>query len=88
MANLTVTGTVTDSAGLSTPFTGNITTLSGPVINGVVITPQSAPAGTLRTITINATDPNTPPLALTYTCLVAGTPATATSQPNVFTYMA
>jgi hypothetical protein len=42
----------------------------------------------LRTITINATDPNVPPLTLTYTCSVAGTAATATGQPNVFTFVA
>jgi hypothetical protein len=86
MANLTVTGTVTDAAGLSTPFTGNITTLSGPVISSVVIAPQSAPSGTLRTITINATDPQNS--AMTYTCLVAGVAATSTAQPNVFTFTA
>jgi len=88
MATFNVTGTVTDADGLSTPFTGSFTTASPPVVNSVTISPQSAPAGTLRTITISATDPNTPGGPLTYTCSVNGTPATATAQANVFTFTA
>lgn len=86
MAVLQVTGTVTDNAGLQTPFTGTITTQSAPVVQSVVVSPQSAPAGTTRTITINATDPDGG--ALTYTCFVEGQAATPTGQPNVFTFVA
>jgi hypothetical protein len=78
MATFNVTGTAVNAAG-SVPFTGTITTVDLPVIQSVVIVPQSAPPGTLRTITITATG------ATSYTCLVAGVPATATAQPNVFT---
>lgn len=86
MATLQVTGTVTDAGGLRTPFTGTIVTQSAPVITSVVVSPQSAPTGTLRTITINATDVDGGPL--TYTCFVEGVAATATAQPNVFTFVA
>lgn len=87
MATLQVTGTVTDNAGLVTPFTGTIITQNtAPVVDSVVVSPQSAPAGTLRTITINAHDAEGGPL--TYTCFVEGVAATATAQPNVFTFTA
>lgn len=85
MSTVTITGTVVDSAGASAPFSGTITIAAAPVISSVSVVPVSAPSGTLRTITINATDPNVPPLSLTYTCLVGGVAATATSSPNVFT---
>lgn len=85
MSTVTFTGTVTDTAGASAPFTGTITVANAPVISSVSVIPLSAPSGTLRTITINATDPNTPALPLKYTCLVNGVAATATSVPNVFT---
>lgn len=91
MATLTVTGTVTDTAGLSTPFNGTITTnpvLLPPIIDSVTVAPDPASVGTLRTITILAHDPNSPALGLVYTCLVNGVPATPTAQPNVFTVVA
>jgi hypothetical protein len=83
-----VTGTATNTTtGQSSPFSGSFTDSAPPVINSVTITPQAAAPGTLRTITISATDPNTPASPLSYTCLVNGTAATATSQPNVFTFV-
>lgn len=85
MATVNITGTVVDSAGASVPFSGIITIAAAPVVSSVSVVPLTAPAGTLRTITINAIDPNVPPLPLTYTCLVGGVAATATSTPNVFT---
>lgn len=85
MSTVTITGTVRDSAGATSPFSATATISQSPIISSVSVVPLSAPQGTLRTITINATDPNTPPLPLTYTCLVAGVAATATSVPNVFT---
>lgn len=85
MAVLHITGTVTDSAGLSTPFTGTINTLEYPVVNSVVVTPDPVVAGQEVTITINATDPNGG--ELTYTCLVDGVAATPVAgQPNQFTF--
>jgi hypothetical protein len=86
MATLNVTGTVTDGSGLSSPFTGTITVHTAPVIDSVVVTPQAAPVGTLRTITINAHDAEGG--TLTYTCFVEGQAATPTAQPNVFTFTA
>jgi hypothetical protein len=86
MATLNITGTVTNASGVATPFTGTITTVEAPVVSSVVVNPASAPAGTMRTITINASDPQGQ--ALTYTCKVNGTNATATAQPNVFTFVA
>lgn len=85
MSTVTLTGTVTDSAGATAPFSGTIIIANAPIISSIVVVPLSAPANTLRTITINATDPNTPALPLTYTCVVNGKPATATAAPNVFT---
>ena len=64
MTTLNITGNATNQAGLVTPFSGTITIvdLVPPVIDGVTVNPQSAPAGTLRTITINAHDPQGQPL--------------------------
>lgn len=86
MATLQVTGTVRDSDGLVTPFTGTIITQSAPVVDSVSVSPQSAPVGTTRTITINAHDAEGG--VLTYTCFVEGAAATPTGQPNVFTFVA
>lgn len=87
MATLQVTATVTDNAGLQTVFSGMLIDVqNAPVINSVVVTPAAAPAGTLRTITINASDAEGGPL--TYTCFVEGQAATPTGQPNVFTFVA
>lgn len=88
MTTLNITGNATNEAGLVTPFTGtiNIVDNAPPVIDSVVVNPQSAPAGTVRTITINAHDPQSQPL--TYTCKVGGVDAKTTAQPNVFTYVA
>lgn len=87
MTTYNITGTVTNKSGLFGNITGTLTTTTAtalaPVINSVVVTPSSAPTGTLRTITINATDPQGQ--ALTYTCLVNNTAAVSTiSNPNVF----
>ena len=86
MSTLNITGTAVNAAGIATSFTGTITTLEAPVIDGVAVSPQSAPIGTLRTITISAHDPQGQ--ALTYTCQVSGVNATPTGQPNVFTFVA
>jgi len=86
MSTLNVTGVVTNESGASSPFSGAITVIDPPVVNSVVVNPQSAPAGTLRTITVNATDPQEQ--ALTYACKVNGVDATPTAQPNVFTFVA
>lgn len=86
MTTYQITGTATNAAGLSMPFSGTINTSPAvlpPVVNSVSVVPQTAPAGTLRTITINASDPQGQPL--TYTCLVSGSPATPTAQANIFT---
>jgi len=82
MATYNVTGTVSNGA-VAVPFTGTITAVAPPVVNSVVVVPDPAAAGTLRTITINASDPQS--LPLTYTLQVAGATATVTAQPNVFT---
>lgn len=86
MATLNITGTATNASGVATPFTGTITVVEAPVISGITVNPQSAPAGTLRTITVIASDPQGQ--ALTYTCMVNGVNANSTSQPNVFTVVA
>ena len=84
MSNKTISGVVADSQGATTPFSGTINITDSPVINSVVVSPDPAPVGTMRTITITATDPQG--LALTYTCLVDGIAATpVTGQPNKFT---
>ena len=75
-----ITGNATNADG-STPFTGTIVVTAPPTNVSATITPANPqPAGTLRTITINATG------AVSYTCLVNGVAATATGQPNVFTF--
>ncbi len=86
MSNLAINGTVTNASGISASFSGNITIVDPPVVVSVTVVPQSAPAGTLRTITIAATDPQGQ--ALVYSCKVNGVDATATAQPNVFTIVA
>jgi hypothetical protein len=82
-----ISGTVTNAGGASQPFTGTIEIVEAPVISGVTVVPQSAPSGTLRTITVVAHDPQD--LALTYECTVNGAPAAAVAgQPGVFTVTA
>jgi hypothetical protein len=87
MSSLAVTGTVVNESGLSVPFTGIINTIDAPVVNSVSVSPDPAVAGTLRTITIAATDPQGQ--ALLYTCKVNGVDATPVEgQPGVFTFTA
>lgn len=82
----TITGTITDSSGLSTPFTAKATiAASPPVIVSASVTPQSAPAGTTRTLTIVATDPQGG--AITYNPVAAGITFTPTTTPGVFTFV-
>jgi len=57
MATFTGTGTAVNEAGISTPFSFTINTAEPVVINSVTVTPQMAAPGTLRTITVVATDP-------------------------------
>lgn len=80
---VTITGFVTDSGGASSPFNAVATVVDAPVISAVDVNPASAPAGTTRTITITASDPQGQTLA--YTCLVNGVAATPTATPGVFT---
>ena len=79
----TIAGTVTNAGGASAPFAGTIEIVEVPVIDGILVVPSMAPAGTLRTITVLAHDPGG--LTLTYACNVNGVPATPTGQPGVFT---
>ncbi len=89
-----ITARVTALETATTSLTTRVTALEAgsggtplaPIIDSVTVIPQSAPTGTLRTITITAHDPNN--LALTYTCLVGTQSATATSSSSVFTFMA
>ena len=78
MQNITLTGTATNELGAVSPYTGTIQIVEPPVIIGVTVVPQVAPAGTLRTITIVANDPQG--LTLSYTCMVGGEPAAPTMQ--------
>lgn len=87
MSTLQITGTVTDADGNQSSFTGQIVVQNAPVVQSVVVTPLSAPAGTLRQIKINATDADGGPL--TYTCFVDGQPATQdAADPSLFTFTA
>lgn len=82
----TITGTVTNAGGASAPFSGTIDVVEVPVIDGVSVVPQSAPAGTLRTITVSAHDPGGLPLS--YACFVNGFLATPVAgQPGMFTFI-
>jgi len=63
MAN-PITITVTDANGLSATFTAFADVQVAPVISSVTVVPQSAPAGTPRTVTVNATGA----APLSYTC--------------------
>ena len=74
-----VTASNVDGVPVGSAYTVNVIAALA-VITSVTVVPLSAPAGTLRTVTINATG------AVSYTCNKPdGTPATATAQPNVFT---
>jgi hypothetical protein len=87
MSSLAVTGTTTNEAGLVAQFTGIINVIDPPVVNSVSVSPDPAVAGTLRTITIVATDPQGQ--NLTYTCKVNGVDATPVAgSPGVFTFTA
>jgi len=87
MSSLAITGTATNESGLSVPFTGIINTIDAPVVASVSVSPDPAIAGTLRTITVAATDPQGQ--ALTYTCKVNGVDAVPVAgQPGKFTYTA
>ena len=75
---------VTNSKGASASAPGHINIVDPPVISSVTVTPDPAPAGTLRTIVINATDPAG--LALSYSLTVDGVAVNPVSgQPNQFT---
>lgn len=87
MSSLAVTGTATNESGLSSPFTAIINVIDAPLISGVTISPDPAVAGTLRMITVAATDPQGQ--NMTYTCKVNGVDATPVAgQPGKFTYTA
>jgi predicted secreted protein len=64
MATFPITITVTDANGLTQSFTAFADTQAPPVISNVTVVPQSAPAGTSRTVTVTATGAG----PLSYTC--------------------
>lgn len=85
MAVKHITGTIRNTDGATVSFTGTITIAEDPVVALVTVDPDPAPPGTLRTITIKASDPNN--LPLTYTCFVDGIPAVPVSgPPGVFVH--
>jgi hypothetical protein len=57
-STLTITGTVTDAAGVAVPFTATAVLDSFTV--AATVTPQNAPAGTTRTLTVTATGGTAP----------------------------
>lgn len=76
---------VTDADGQESTWSGTLVKEDAPppplVVTGTVV-PQSAPAGTERTITITASG-GVPPFS--YTCTADGVPLTAVpGSPNVF----
>jgi hypothetical protein len=77
MAVFQVTGTATNVDG-TTNFTGTINTTAPPVVTSVTVVPQSAPAGTPRTITVVAT--GTAPITYNLT-----SPVVQTNTTGVFT---
>lgn len=88
MSTLTVTGEVKNESNLVATFTATINVIDAPkppVVKSVTVAPDPAPAGTLRTITIVASDPQGQ--ALTYTCKVGTQNATPVAgKPGVFTF--
>lgn len=64
MAISPITIKVTDANGLSETFTAFADVQAPPVINSVTVVPQSAPAGTARTVTVSASGA----APLSYTC--------------------
>lgn len=84
MGTFTFNATVTNTSGVATVYSGSGTIVDAPpVIDSVVVSPQSATAGTLRTFTITAHDPAG--LALTYSLSAPGYTVTPGAQANVFT---
>jgi len=77
------TGTATNQSGQSATVNFSITVNDAPIIDSVVVNPQSANPGVQRTITITAHDPQGG--ALTYAVSIPGLVVQATGQPNVFT---
>lgn len=82
MSTKTISGSVHNTDGSVTPFTGTIVFFDPPVIQSVTVTPSTGAAGTPRTIQITATDPNG--LVLTYACSVDGVALTQTLTPGEF----
>lgn len=88
MSFVTLTVKITNGAGaVSAPASATVDVIDAPVIDSLVVSPQSAVAGTTRTLTINAHDTNTPPLALTYEVTGAAVTPVA-GVPNQFTFVA
>jgi hypothetical protein len=85
-STITITGTVTDSAGA----TGNysvVVTLDSFTLSATV-TPASAPAGTMRTLTVTPTD-GTPPFTYatpTAPGIITFTPVSGQSNQWTFVY--
>lgn len=77
---------VTDSDGQVVTAHFDYHVLDKPVIDDVVFSPSSAPAGTNVMISIAAHDPDG--TALTYEAFADGVPLTAGAQPNVFNFTA
>ena len=84
MSIKSITGTVTNSAGKSVEFGGQVNIKDDPVVTDVLVTPDPAPSGTMRIITVTATDPRNS--ILTFTCQVDGLEAKPVDgRPNQFT---
>ena len=84
MALKTIAVKVTNALGLSTDGSHPLTVADPPVISAINVTPDPAPANTLRTITVSASDPQN--LALTYAVTVDGVAATQdATDPTKFT---
>ncbi len=84
MSTITITGTVTDSVGATSPF--SVTATADSFTLTAVVTPQNAPVGTTRNLTVTPTGGTAP---FTYgTPLATGITFTGvTGQPNQWTFV-
>lgn len=85
MATITLQITATSTAGTSGSATVDVVLLEDPSVS-VSVAPQSAPAGTLRTATVVATDPNGLELTLSASRSDGGTITQTSSDTFQFTY--
>jgi hypothetical protein len=85
MTTLTITGTITDSTGVTFSFSG-VATQIAPITATIVITPAVAPVGTLRNLTVTPSG-GVPPYAFGTPTAPGLTFTPVPNQPGQWTFV-